>query len=309
MAKSSIAQAKPITRPEPESEAKSKPERRPDSTAKSPAKPATVKRDHPPTPVHGRAASKSDSREQIRKSLPPDHRVSPPDKPPLSSGAERRNPFEPKHQVTSTKPGTVNLERDKPSSVRPPRFDMPALGSGARLPSIKGNNPRLTGPPGRWFAGPETRGGGDPGGRLASAPHGNANFAGSGNPRGSSGRSPGGGGVAGRPGAGAGGGGLGRGVANAGSGGASGGAQVLSRVMPNYPGVARSRKLQGWVMVEVTVGRNGSVSNPRVVGASPSGVFESAALEAILKWRFKPAMRQGVPIEQRVRQRVNFVLR
>ena len=296
MAKSSIAQAKPITRPEPKSEAKSKPERRSDSIAKSPAKPATVKRDHPPTPVHGRAESKSDSRKQIRKSLLTEHRVSPPDKPLPSIGAARSNPFEPRHQVTSTKPGTVNLKRDKPSTVRPPRVDMPALGSGARLPSIKGNNPRLTGPPGRWFAGPETRGGGNPGGRLASAPHGSANFAGSGNPRGSSVRPPGGGGP-------------GRGVANAGSGGASGGAQVLSRVMPNYPGVARSRKLEGWVMVEVTVSRNGSVSNPRVVGASPSGVFESAALEAILKWRFKPAMRQGVPIEQRVRQRVNFVLR
>ncbi len=316
---SSVAQAKPITNPPPKSEAKSKPERRSEPSAKPSSRPTAAKGDHQSTPVHERAEPRQRSKpggpgsasgELTRKPVPPRHRISPADKQFPPGQAARRNPFEPKHSMRSTNPGDVHVKNVRPTTVTPPRVDMPAQGSGARLPSVRGNNPKLTGPPGRWFPGPETRGGGSPGGRLASAPRGSANFGGagkgSGNPGGASVRSSGGGG---RSGIGAGGGGSGRGGATSGGGGASGGAQVLSRVMPNYPGIARSRKLQGWVMVEVTVSRNGTVSNPRVVGASPSGVFESAALEAIMKWRFKPAMRQGMPIEQRVRQRVNFVLR
>jgi len=57
------------------------------------------------------------------------------------------------------------------------------------------------------------------------------------------------------------------------------------------------------------VDRNGLFTNPRVVGANPAGVFEQAAIDAVRKWRFKPARRQGISIEQRVKQKVVFHLR
>ena len=107
--------------------------------------------------------------------------------------------------------------------------------------------------------------------------------------------------------------GRGQGGIRAGSGGSGSagdsGVQVLSRTLPDYPGLARNRNIEGWVLIEITVDRNGLVTNPRVVGANPAGVFEQAAIDAVRKWRFKPARRQGISIEQRVKQKVVFHLR
>jgi protein TonB len=58
----------------------------------------------------------------------------------------------------------------------------------------------------------------------------------------------------------------------------------------------------------VTVSPAGTVSNARVVDASPKGVFDRAALEAIRQWRFKPAFREGRAVEQQAEQTIRFRL-
>ena len=69
------------------------------------------------------------------------------------------------------------------------------------------------------------------------------------------------------------------------------------RVNPMYPPRAAQRGLEGWVEVEFTISKTGSVKNPRVLEAQPSGVFDRAALRAIRKWKYKPEIVNGSAVE------------
>ena len=83
----------------------------------------------------------------------------------------------------------------------------------------------------------------------------------------------------------------------------------LVRIPPRYPRQAASRKIEGWVKVQFTIAENGTVRNPRVVGATPKRIFDDAALGAIRKWRFKPRLVEGKPVERPgVTQVIRFAL-
>ena len=90
--------------------------------------------------------------------------------------------------------------------------------------------------------------------------------------------------------------------------GGSSGVVPLVRVQPIYPMRATSRHIEGWVKIEFTVTAAGSVSNPVVVGASPPGIFDEAALDAIRKWKFKQKIVDGSPVAQRAVQVLKFKL-
>ncbi|MCL7421555.1 MAG: energy transducer TonB [Methylobacter sp.] len=83
----------------------------------------------------------------------------------------------------------------------------------------------------------------------------------------------------------------------------------MSRVEPRYPFRAAARGIEGWVEIDITVSPAGTVSDARVVDASPEGIFDRAALEAIRQWRFKPAFRDGRAVEQQATQIVRFRLK
>ncbi|HEY0974838.1 MAG TPA: energy transducer TonB, partial [Solimonas sp.] len=57
---------------------------------------------------------------------------------------------------------------------------------------------------------------------------------------------------------------------------------------PRYPPEALRSGTQGDVLVEITVGTDGSVTNARVVRATPARVFDREALNAVRRWRFEP---------------------
>ena len=80
------------------------------------------------------------------------------------------------------------------------------------------------------------------------------------------------------------------------------------RVPPTYPLAARSRRIEGTVLVEFTIRPDGSVSEPRVVQTPASGVFDQAVLRAIVQWRFTPRIEGGQPVSRRARQTVRFSL-
>lgn len=80
----------------------------------------------------------------------------------------------------------------------------------------------------------------------------------------------------------------------------------LKRIAPTYPYAALKQGQQGYVELQVTVAPTGKVIGAQVVDSSPPGVFESAALKAARKARFKPAMANGVPIETSGRFTVQF---
>lgn len=98
------------------------------------------------------------------------------------------------------------------------------------------------------------------------------------------------------------------GSGDTGSKGANSGVVLVARVNPVYPARATSRHIEGWVKIEFTVTPSGTVSNPSVVSASPPGIFDSAALDAIRKWKFKPRMVNGQAVTQRAVQTVKFTL-
>lgn len=79
-------------------------------------------------------------------------------------------------------------------------------------------------------------------------------------------------------------------------------------VEPRYPDAARAQGQTGWVDLEFTVTPAGTVSDVQVVGASPAGVFDRAATEALERWRFKPVEQNGVAVPQRSKLRIRFDL-
>jgi protein TonB len=67
--------------------------------------------------------------------------------------------------------------------------------------------------------------------------------------------------------------------------------KLISAPPPRYPLTAMRRKLEGQVTLEFTVQPDGSVSSPRVISATPEGVFDEAAIVAVSRWRFEPLPR------------------
>jgi TonB family protein len=84
--------------------------------------------------------------------------------------------------------------------------------------------------------------------------------------------------------------------------------KILSSPFPDYPPWLRNDRYVGLVRLEFVVQPDGSVANATVVG-SPSPELAAISLHAIMRWRFEPPMRGGVPVAVRVRQEFDFRLR
>ncbi|MCW8945301.1 MAG: energy transducer TonB [Sedimenticola sp.] len=82
----------------------------------------------------------------------------------------------------------------------------------------------------------------------------------------------------------------------------------VSRVPPQYPYRAERKGTEGWVKVSFLITENGSVQDVVLIDAEPEGIFEQAAMRAVLKWRFKPRIQNGKPMAVRAEQVVNFRL-
>jgi TonB family protein len=80
--------------------------------------------------------------------------------------------------------------------------------------------------------------------------------------------------------------------------------QVLKRVSPTYPLIAKQRRLSGILVVDALVDKSGKVTNLQIVSGPP--VFRDAAFDAIKQWQFKPAMLNGQPIDQHTQIRLEF---
>ena len=70
---------------------------------------------------------------------------------------------------------------------------------------------------------------------------------------------------------------------------------------------ARRARSQGICMISIIVDAHGYPQNPRVIQHLGMGLDEKA-LEAVVKYRFKPAMKEGRPVASRITVAVNFRL-
>ena len=83
----------------------------------------------------------------------------------------------------------------------------------------------------------------------------------------------------------------------------------IVKVAPIYPRRAQSRGIEGYVLLEFTVTTTGSVRDPSVIEAKPPGVFDRSAINAALKFKYKPKVVDGEPIEVAgVRNLITFQL-
>lgn len=82
----------------------------------------------------------------------------------------------------------------------------------------------------------------------------------------------------------------------------------IVRVAPVYPARALSRGVEGYVDMSFTVTTTGTVINP-IVTFSTSSLFDRAAERAVLKFKYKPRVVDGVPVEVAgVTTRIRFEL-
>ncbi|TVQ41500.1 MAG: energy transducer TonB [Wenzhouxiangella sp.] len=87
-----------------------------------------------------------------------------------------------------------------------------------------------------------------------------------------------------------------------------GGVVPLVRIQPQYPREAAMNQIEGWVRVEFTIDETGSVRSPRVIEARPPRVFDREAIRAILRWKFKPRVVDGVAVSSQATQVIEFNL-
>ena len=83
----------------------------------------------------------------------------------------------------------------------------------------------------------------------------------------------------------------------------------IVKVAPIYPRRAQTRGIEGYVLLEFTVTKTGAVANPVVLESQPTGIFDRAALSAALKFKYKPKVVNGEPIDVAgVRNKITFEL-
>lgn len=81
----------------------------------------------------------------------------------------------------------------------------------------------------------------------------------------------------------------------------------IVKVQAVYPRRALQRGIEGYVVVEFTVTKQGTVRAPRVIEAQPQDIFDQAALDAVLKFKYKPRVIDGEAVEvQGVQNRITF---
>ncbi len=71
----------------------------------------------------------------------------------------------------------------------------------------------------------------------------------------------------------------------------------IVKVAPVYPRRALSRGIEGFVIVEFTVTKQGTVRDPVVIQAEPADIFDRAAMDAALKFKYKPRVVNGEAAE------------
>ena len=81
---------------------------------------------------------------------------------------------------------------------------------------------------------------------------------------------------------------------------------LTSQVQPIYPPLAREARIQGTVVLQALIGKDGTIENLAVVSGHP--MLTQAALDAVKQWRYKPYLLNGEPVWVQTAINVNFVL-
>jgi protein TonB len=92
------------------------------------------------------------------------------------------------------------------------------------------------------------------------------------------------------------------------AGGQNSSAVLLKAAAARYPTAAMRARQEGWVLVSFTVDAEGRTTDIKVVESQPRRVFDRAAEDAVGRYRFNPAMKNGVAVSTTKQQRIEFKL-
>ena len=80
----------------------------------------------------------------------------------------------------------------------------------------------------------------------------------------------------------------------------------IVRIDPQWPREALVKGIEGYVVVEVTIASDGSVRGASIIESVPKRMFDRNVIRAVLKWKFKPRIINGVPVERKAIQTLEF---
>jgi protein TonB len=81
---------------------------------------------------------------------------------------------------------------------------------------------------------------------------------------------------------------------------------LIKKVQPNYPPLARQARIQGTVLLQAEISKDGTIENLRLINGHP--MLAPAAIEAVKQWRYRPYMLNGEPVAVETQVQVNFTL-
>ena len=71
--------------------------------------------------------------------------------------------------------------------------------------------------------------------------------------------------------------------------------QVVTKVKPEYPEIAKQIRVRGDVQLEATIDEEGAVVSVKTLSGNP--ILAKAAVDALKKWKFKPFKEDGKPMK------------
>lgn len=74
-------------------------------------------------------------------------------------------------------------------------------------------------------------------------------------------------------------------------------AKPLMRILPKYPKQAEEDGTKGEVTAKVVIDETGSFQNIVIVKSMPDGVFDQAAIDALKRWKYFPAIYKGEKVK------------
>jgi protein TonB len=77
-------------------------------------------------------------------------------------------------------------------------------------------------------------------------------------------------------------------------------------VLPTYPSLARAARIEGTVVLQAIISKQGTIENLKVVSGHP--MLVQAAIDAVREWRYRPYILNNEPVEVETQITVNFSL-
>lgn len=81
---------------------------------------------------------------------------------------------------------------------------------------------------------------------------------------------------------------------------------LVRRVNPTYPPLARQARIQGVVILQAQISKEGNIENLQLISGHP--MLAPAAIEAVKQWKYRPYLLNGEPVEVETTVQVNFTL-